>query len=645
MSVHKNENPVGSSMQDAMSRAQAASGGGSGSTPPGGGESGSGGSGGSGGPRRSIFGINSRLSRPVERASTGESIKKFVDALNKEGENSFKNSDRVNYSESFDLHVLDSQSDQVALSSILVCFKQAFGGQVHVGVFTLIVEGSGTLRSNRFVPISGKQVEINITPGDTFNQTMWDRITSKMHHTYGSKVVLHNAGAAVLPTELNPEDSNHMHRVFYNVTAALFTIIDVVLGDQQEPFSASWIDRDAQKTAVLDYNPLPIDNSVGLPIRDDLSITMRASKGEQGNDLHEQSITLTRVDGFVDLIYVKPDLLPGPYGQPVPSTQSYFPRYVITKADTEIDALTPELMLLAISSTSMLWTNNAWMSAFLPRYGQEEAVMRDFGAVGYEISFTGDPTQMGKIDTRADNFTKADLHALIMKSVRNQPVISIDVEEHGEQSWLSSLFIRAAGGEQDANQMIVQAADNLTEGNFSKIFSSRPQTGIVRDDQNRIHLGYYRNTKGDLRDIRDFDYLAVLNRLGGKDMQAVWDWSATFDDVTIPIELRLEKRLQMLRSLSGESFHLKGYARRVTFVAGFIAALNEACAATGLVVRPTNIDMDLTGTAGRPQFDAAGAAYAGAMPVNMFSFDTGQYRGGYAGVQNSFFSRWGMPHR
>ena len=261
MSVNRSgeQAPVGGSMADAMHRAGAAPAGGGGGQGndgdrPSGGGSGAGGGGGEGrGNRRSIFGINNTFSRPIERSSTGEIVKKYLDAFQHDGEASFRNNESINFGDAFKFVVLDSASDQVALSAILVCYSQNLGGKNHLGVFTLIVEGSGqnTLRANRFIPINGKQVEIDISPGDTFNLTMWNRIEAKLHSLYGKNIVLHNAGASVLPWELNPEDTKHVHRVFYNVCNALYTIIDVELAQQQVPFSASMIDRDAQTTPTL----------------------------------------------------------------------------------------------------------------------------------------------------------------------------------------------------------------------------------------------------------------------------------------------------------------------------------------------------------------------------------------------------------
>jgi hypothetical protein len=591
----------------------------------------------------SIFTLNNRMTRPVERAATGEVVKKFVAAFNKDAEISFLDNGSTASAEDFKMVVLDSSSDQVALSAILICYRQVFQGAINIGVFTLIIEGSGQtgLRSNRFVPIGGKNVEVEIVPGDVFNPTMWGRIEAKVQASYGAKIKVFNAGSMVLPTELSPDNASSIHRVFYNATQALFTILDTVLAQTQPPFTVSLIDKDAQKIANLDYNPLPITDAVDMPVRTDLSISLRASRPEQGNDLHEMAIEITRLDGFVDLIYSKPDMIPQGFAQ-IPSTQSYYPRYVITRADSDFDAFTPEMHLLAISTASLLYNSNAWMSAFLPRYN-DESELRDLGAVGYEVNLTGNPDQRPeRIDTRAESFSVANLHQLIIATVRPKLVISMDIPERGEQSWLAGAYMRAANGEPDAVAQIVQAANNLTDGNFSRIFDSRPNHGILHNDQNRVHMGYWRNRKGEMRDIRDFDYLAVLNVLAAKDPQAPVDWSATFDAVEIPQEVRLEKRAHMLRALSNQSFALKGFAQRLTWTAEFIMALNEACTACGLVARPSNLNLELAGNAGRAQYNAGAMAYGGQMGAGagMFSYDNSPYAKNYQGIPSTFMTNW-----
>lgn len=631
-----NQNPVGSTVADAAARQGAPGQGAQGSAQQ-------------GGKPFSVFQLNNRLSRPVERRTTGETVAKYTKALQADAKASFEASGNPKIAEDFRFVMLDADQDQVALSAILVTYFQSHQGKQAVGVYTLVVEGSSSnpLREKRVDNIYGRRVETDITAGDVFDEVMWERINGKVKSIYGSAVNVLNCDAMAIPVELDPENAVKIHELFFNAAGALFTIMDVELGKTQPPFCANWVDRDAQKYASLDYNPRPITNAVGLPVRSDLAITMTVSKssGNQ-NDLHERSLMLSRIDGFVDLTYGAPDMQPVGYGQMVQGTQTYYPRFIITRADTgAADAITPELHLLAISTASMLWSNRAWMAAFLPKYELPEdlKLMRDFGAVGYEVNLTGDPqSPPQRIDTHADTFTTASLQQLIQTTVRDRLIISMDIEERGATSWLSGMYIGAAQGDPDANRQLIKALDNLTDGNFSRIYNSRPNNGqILRDDQNRIELGYWKAKNGELRDNRDFDYLAVLNLLGHQDPKAIVNWAGTFDNLEIPREMRTEQRAQMIQNLSHMSFRPKGYARRLTWSPEALAALNEGCAAVGLIVSPKNISAEFAGTGARAQYDAMGLAYQSAMgPQAMFTYGTDPYRS-YAGSPTTFFGRWG----
>jgi hypothetical protein len=100
----------------------------------------------------------------------------------------------------------------------------------------------------------------------------------------------------------------------------------------------------------------------------------------------------------------------------------------------------------------------------------------------------------------------------------------------------------------------------------------------------------------------------VLNLQGGKDLQVVIDWAATYDNIEIPMNLRLERRAKILAGLIEGGVHLKGYSRRITFNPDFLVALNQSCADAGLVIRPNNTIQDFYGAAGRVQYGAAAMA-------------------------------------
>ena len=576
-----------------------------------------------------LMSVNSLLRRPLGRNTAGEATQALVKALSAHFDESFAAGAR----ESFDILVLDNNSAAVALSAILVCYKVSHAGRNYVAVYTMAVEASGGRLAPKMINLSGQNVEIDSVAGDAVDKVLWNKIVELVVSHYGQGIEILNAGQMVLPSELRADDAAHIHRVAYNSVAALATVVEEDVTGAQAVISVSMIDNGSSLSATLDYNPAPLTNAVGLPVRNDVSVLLRGQSASAGaNSPHEQVRDLTRVDAFIDLVYAEP--APPAFGQ-APVTQRYYPRVVITNLDSQIDAITAETQLLALATAPLLSKQQAWGGAFKPRYtsGMD---LRDIGAVGYEVQL--DPTQKpDKFDTKADAFGNANLFQLLQTTVYDALIYSMDVEECGELSWLNQMFLGAANGHKTAYGAIVKAADNLTDGHFSRVFPQGAQ--IVVDDQNRIHLGYYVDATGERRDIRDIDYLAMLNLLGDRDMKTVIDWGRTFDDPSIPLEIRLEQRARLLKGLLSD-MRIKGYARRLTFNPGFIEALAAACSNAGLVIRPNNLFVNTTGSINRGNYNAAAFAVSGANASGMFNHST-QGFGQYRGIGGPFMGRFG----
>ena len=583
--------------------------------------------------RPSIMEVNSLLRRPVSRKQTGEMVQAYERAIRKQIEDSMGG----NYKDNFQLHVLDNNTNMLAMSVILLCFAVQDKGSTYLGVYSLVVEGSSGRLNPRFINIGNMNVEIETTAGDIVDRTLWDKITTFLNETYGQKLSLLNAGAMVLPVELSADDESHIHRVVYMATQALYTVMEEEFLEAEKPLSVSMVDNGASLSAILDYNPGDTDTATGLPVRSNVSVVLRGSMagGQATQTPHEQVRELTRTDAYIDLVWAEPPQQQ--WGQP-PVTQRYFPRVVITRLDSEVDAITPELQLLALSTSTLLSKNNAWGGVFLPRYDVGSGPdLRDIGAIGYEVNLTPDANaKPERIDTKSEQFGKPQLFQLLSMAVHDALIYSMDVEEVGELSWLHQVFIAAANGNTDAYNSIVQSANNLTEGHFARMWQGGP---ITVDDMNRVHLGYYTDLRGQRRDIRDIDYLALLNLIGEKDMPTVINWSRTFDDVQTPLEIRLEQRAKILKGLLND-LHIKGYARRVTFTPEFITTLNNAAVAAGLVIRPGNLYSDFSGQVGRGTYNAQAFAVGGAAGQGLFNYTQPGY-GNYRGVGNTFFGRFG----
>ena len=574
--------------------------------------------------------LNALLRRPMARKQSGEAVKALVAAITKTLDASLNEEVRGD----FKVFTMDNNTNMIALSVILLTLSTNHNGQQYTAVYTYIVEGSGSRLAPRTYQIGNQSVEIDTVAGDVANAALWAKIEQFLIESSGTKSNLIFAGNLVLPTELSADDQPRIHNVTYVAVQALHTVTETTVLGNSEALSVSMIDPNASLTAILDYNPPAVETATGLPVRSNLSVTLRSILNNQGANLgyHEQARDITVTDGFVDLVFSPP--APPAYGQQ-PTTQTYYARRVITRLDSEVNAMTPELALLALGTDMVVNRDIAWGGQFLPRYTAPNFLdMRDIGAIGYETNFAGAPNPVfDRIDTKANDFGKAELQALIKLAVHQNALFSMDIDETGELSWLHTTFLAAANGNPEAIRSIIEAADRLTDGAFSRTGFNG---AITHDDNNRVHLGYYTGQDGQLHDLRDIDYLAVLNLQGADDMDTVINWQRTYDDLSVPLEMRLESRAKILKAILADAKpQFKGYARRVTFMPEFLAALQIALHNAGLTVRPTNMIMDYTGAVGRGNYNPGSFALAGGQ-AGVFNYSTGPSYAGHRGIGAPF---------
>lgn len=594
------------------------------------------------GGQRSVLEIDRRLSRPMSRNTAGEAVLKFHTALKDVLEKDFDQQAVKDYR----LLILDGPQNLLALSAVMVCFVANDAGTHHVAVHTLLVEASGGRLASKPLNIGGTHVESVTVAGDVYDNTMWARIEQQISETFGGRnLQIHDAGASVIPTELSVDDRQRLYSLLYFAGEAAYSTMDNALGGVQEPFNVGFVDSRDQLTARLDFSPLPAETASGLPLRSDIQITLQGVMAGNAQAQVEQTRDITRVDGFVDLVYAGPQQQPQQYGFQQPQqqdTRQYYPRFVMKQLASEVNAITMELQLLGLSTATLLSRNNAWAGVYRPDFARarsEDVDLRDIGAVGYEVNLTGDPSaKPDYIKTKVDSFQEPQLYQLLSATIFPNLIYSMDVEEAGVLSWINLAFIAAAEGKAGAIQMILEAADNLTMGQFSLAFPKG--TPIAYDDQNRIHVGYYVDKSGQRRDLADIDYLAMLNILGKHDMSKVVEFADTFDRKDIPLPIRLDRRLKLLQSVLGDSLRIKGFARRITFNPQFIEALNVTCANAGLIIRPDNVANVFSGVGQRGQADIGQYAVQTNFSSGLFNYTTPGFGNAGRNYMGANLGRW-----
>ena len=601
----------------------------------------------------SILDVNSVFSRPVSRQTTTEVVMQYKEKL----EELLSRNAKESYQDNLKIVVVDNNTTNIGpLSTILVCYMAKVSGKTYIAVYTLLIEKSAGDLAPRYYNFGTRNVRIETVPGDVYNENLKNKITENVKAIFGSpQAVVVNAGKLSIPKEMEPEDDTRVRNVLFTSTQACFTVLQNRLGQKTQAFTIGEIDTGSSMlSSRLVFNTENSESATGEKIRSDVRVCLEGSliNQQQTNDPNEfnQVRELALVDAYIDLIYTPPGHMMGqqmpqqPYmGYPNPQmqmeTQHYYPNCVITRADTQIDAVTMELQLLALAQTTYLSRNMAWAGVFTPRKVKGMDA-KDIGAIGYEVNLTGDHNKKPeKVDTKKEDFTDQALKAFIAMNIRQKMLYSMDIEEAGEMTWINEAFIAAANGNQDGYNTIYEAADRLTNGHFSKRFG-RTET-IAIDTNNRIHLGYWIDSNNKRHDLREIDYLAMLNLHGKDDPGMVVRWAETYENVDIPMFIRLETRRQLYESVLQDNFHLKGYARRITLMPHFLESLNAACYDAGLRIRPDKFVQEFAGPGLRGNFQAGQYALDPNATSHLFATNAPNPYQGNQGVAGSFTGRFG----
>lgn len=535
---------------------------------------------------KSLMGVDNRLRRRFGRSTAGEAVTQYADAMRAimkrdGGEDA-----------PYRILTLDSNQRMTALSAVVVVLPETNQGRNLVASHTLLVEASaGRLQPIR-QDVQGRTIELAATPGDTYDATMMARVEDAVKEVFPGHTHV-SAGANVIPREVEAADEATMYNLLYNATAALDTTLDTQFGGLEEPFNLGWIDQADILIANLDYSPQPLETAAGLPVRSDVSVQLGVTRPSQGNSIHSNSRELARVDAYVELVYTPPG--PPAYGQQ-PVTQHFTPRIVLTNVETQANAVTPELQLFSLITSTLLTQNMAWAGVYRPRAGAGKVNLRNIGALGLEMPGLVD-TKDGKpamIDVQSAAFDNNALYNLIATAVKQEPVFSMHIEECGDHSWLQLALLAEAAGDPDAHNHLVRAADRLTNGNFSKFYDGR--TPFAIDDNIRGHLGHYTDADtGRRHDIRNVDFLAMLNWVGEQDMSAVHAFQDTYDRDDIPAPIRQADREKLLERVIGDQIRFTGNYRQITFHPATLTALVKAAQACGFTVRQDRMALDFTG--------------------------------------------------
>jgi len=545
--------------------------------------------------------------------------------------------------------LLDRGNTKYKLDLIAAILPVSADGKDHMVVHTLLVADASDRYDNATWSVAGERFEYTRVVGDAYSEELTGRLEARIAAISGNtKAVFVDAGHQSIPGGVDLKNEAMVDKLAFFVTEALTrTAKAQVLDEVDDIITLGLLKQVGTPTLDMTFSGTPLENVLELPVRADIVTTLRYIEGNGDRNDNQQNrafedgtdMSMGLVGAYVDLSFEAPESAGFGHQQ---RTQHYWAHYVITKFDTDQQFVTPESLMLNLVTAVYGTRDMNWARGWSQRYRGMGPVSHDIGAIGWEL-----PGVDGKpgvaIDTSSSNFDDKALAQLVHATIRPEIQVEIDIEESGELSWIHRTLLAEAQGDISARNMLVDVFDNLTDGEFSKIYSGGP---FARDTENRIHLGYYTHENSDKpRDIRDLDYLAILGSYGEDDPELVVRWQETFDG-TLGAEERLANREEIIRALLGPTVKITGYARRVRLMPDALSDVLEAFERAGLRIKPADIRHDF----GRASARGAGSRLSdtGFSGGNRVVFSGGSGQGSdrrtgrtYTGLSNSWRGRGG----
>lgn len=463
---------------------------------------------------------------------------------------------------------------------------------------------------------------------------------------------LFDTGAMVLPEDFNPENATDMKRLASEISKALWC--DLLLQTPgQGVVNLANMSQTNFRIALQFGNTTPRMNVVAEPVRSDVTINFSTVSSVRANN---QSLNNTQgsrnigtVSAFIDAVFA-PQQQQQTWGQPMMQQPQgmFVPRAVITNVENDVGC-TPEFVLFLLTAATTLSTNNLWARAFYQRFNREKKSGVDITDIGALAIFNTPGVLAGQFGKRVDDLAKAtpnEYMMFIQQMFRSNSLFyALDIPLVGPESWYLDIFKRAAEGSVDASNTLTAAANQLTNGQFDHFYNQinpgAPAEGMFADTGTIVNLGWYTAADGTRRDIRDIDFVAVLNQFGEKDPKIVMDWVTSFYSSNANSLQQLQRRRQIISAVANTEVNFTGLAVRLSLTARFLNALTQACFSNKVTPAVTaNLEeLGMTTNYQMPNFISGGGMGGANAVYNSFSGIPVSGNNSITG-NNSIHSRW-----
>lgn len=512
------------------------------------------------------------------------------------------------------------------------------GGRNQINAYCMMLAGASVELAPKTEQRDQETISVTQTIGSVFDMDTAKAICIALAQQFGVPA----STVRVIGKSLVPKDFELTALKMREVAANAFLAVSVVSKMKTlQPFNVSQLSTATNPNirvgSKADFSAQPTHDIYGRPVRTEVTLeTYAAVKGKSKS--WDQQINLTRVQGFINVLYRGNEQTPGI----MPSTQVLMPELVITNVSADFGDPTLERILFALVGALSIERNGLWAKAFVPRNSTKGRIdTRDIGAVGCDIKLHPD-VPLAKIDTKSASFTQDKLIELLSQVFRRDAgiAISMDLDPTAANSWLTDVFARAASGDPQAQAVILSAVNNMCNGKFKPRWDalSIPDKRVMIN-RGMVQKGTYVHDDGTRHSIDELnDYLAVLNLYGSGDPQVLREFVETVESPDMPVPIRLSRRERLFRGMN-DTVQIDSYALRGMFTPYFMQCFVAALADCQVVINPDSSGFTLTGGL-RGDNSLAGMGMSG-ISDSLFQSQTFGNTGAWGNGLAGSFQTWG----
>lgn len=487
--------------------------------------------------------------------------------------------------------------------SFLILTTQLGSIEEVVSYYVMILEGTGEKLVGDTVNLDNRQVYINKATCHAYDEPLQSLAARIVAAKNKNRVAL-SAGSVVVRRTVKWEEESKITAITRAAILATGSKI-AKKKDLQKPFRLNKLAAAYRFNIEMAVNQAGVVyDEQGQPMRSSGLLSISYEKKTNTNALTSDTVNrpdnsekICELSAFVNPIWAPPGIQAGfgfspmqmGYGQqqlginglPVLPTQKLAAELVITGVRTPYGTSTAAV-LLALASKLIATDNHNWMQLLLPKMASQQnqpenrVDLTNFGALNVICNFSNETDLNGFGRPVSIKEMKGDLRLIsnyITTIFQPSIVTSIDTPEVSTQSWYLDVFGRAGSGDPDAIAEIVNAANEITAGNFGRYF---PANGKIFAASHRVPLGEYK-LNDQLRDIRDIDLTAVCVLFQNQPMR-IHEWNRAFSDPTLHPYTRLAMIEEIIKHAVHDQCEITSYAMRNTFSADFNRALSQGFA-------------------------------------------------------------------